>query len=623
MLCAVMQVHSQGRALHFDGNNDYVQLASKVNLGTINFTFEAWVKPEVTANGTVFAQDISGNNNNQFRLSTLNNRARFFLSGPSNIPSLQITTPAGSVPVNEWSHLAVVRNGGTVTLYVNGVPEATGSSAVVNNQSGTDATRIFRIGARGAVSNANGQNNFQGTIDNVRYWNVARTQSEIKSFIFYEPGGNATGLVAWYRFEEGSGSTVNTATSTSGITGTLTNGPAWVNSPIVYGENSLQFDGTNDVVSVGAPIPSNASFTKEAWVYATANSGSYNLISSQNSPFWISGGNLRAGIAGNFNVLVDPGTFPLNTWVHVALTFNDATNTMRLYRNGVLVDASTSVTSSYTSENIYVGSYIGLMNFFQGRLDEVRIWNTALTAAEIATNMNAELNPLSYGSLVMYYTFNQGVISGTNTGLSTVMDQKGSYNGTLNNFALTGSSSNFVGQYVSLSVLPVAWKYFSAVCKSGQVYLQWTTEKEEYSASFVVQRSTDGSTWTDISSVKAAGNSNSPKRYEFTDRSPATGTNYYRIKQKDLDDNFGYSEIKRVLVEAGSSQVIIKNNPVKNGSLELLTNEPVQFGFYDCEGRLIMKKQLGAGSHGINIRSLSKGIYILKAGTTKEKIFVR
>ncbi|RYZ46139.1 MAG: LamG domain-containing protein, partial [Sphingobacteriales bacterium] len=458
LVFSIASIHGQNNAIRFDGSNDYIQLANQVNVTNSNFTFEAWVKPNSTTNGMVFGQDVNGNTNHQLRLAIQSNRARFYFTGNAASPSISLSSAASTVPTNQWTHVAVVRSGTTVTLYLNGVSAATGTSTLINNQSGADASKPFRIGARGGTGNPNGQNNFNGSIDDFRYWNIARTVAQIKANLYYPPSASATGLVLWYKMDAGSGSSaVNSATNVPGNNGALVNAPTWVASPIAYAQNSIDLDGLSDMVSIGAPLSNNASFTKEAWVYANENIGNLNLLSSNGSPFWINAGRLKAGIGGNIEVITDPGTFPLNTWTHVAVTFDDASNTMRLYRNGTLVATNSAVTLQYSGENMYIGSWQGTMSFFEGRIDEVRIWNVARTALQIQNSRNMEISPAAEANLVSYYTFNQGITNGTNAGINTVIDQKGSFNGTISGLALSGATSNFVSQYASLALLPLRW----------------------------------------------------------------------------------------------------------------------------------------------------------------------
>lgn len=188
---------------------------------------------------------------------------------------------------------------------------------------------------------------------------------------------------------------------------------------------ALTLNGTNQTVAIGAPMTTGSSYTKEAWVYATTSSNAHNIISSNAAPLWISGGILYAGHGQNFTAVADVSPFPLNRWVHVAVTYNVGTTTLRLYRNGTLVATNPSA-PAYTAEPTYIGSHLGGQSYFQGRVDEVRIWNIARTQEQLkATMYNA---PVTAPNLIAYYKCNNG--SGV-----ALSDAKGSFNGTIMNAA--------------------------------------------------------------------------------------------------------------------------------------------------------------------------------------------
>ncbi len=205
---------------------------------------------------------------------------------------------------------------------------------------------------------------------------------------------------------------------------------------------ALNFDGGNDFISIGTVIPLNSSYTKEAWIYANA-SGSNNIISSGSAAFWIMGGQLSTFNNGG-STIQDPATFPLNQWVHVAVTFNSTNSLSSLYKNGILVASGIS-NSGYTNDAIAIGQYgTSGANFFQGSIDEVRLWNVARTQCEIISYMNCEI-PGSATALLANYHFNQGIVAVNNSTVNTLTDVSGNSNdGTLTNFALNGSTSNWV-----------------------------------------------------------------------------------------------------------------------------------------------------------------------------------
>jgi hypothetical protein len=195
---------------------------------------------------------------------------------------------------------------------------------------------------------------------------------------------------------------------------------------------ALVFDGNDDYVSIGTPLSSNSSYTKEAWIYVTKDPMQpTNILSSYRSPFWIYGGQLRAGNNVPSEEVIDPKNFPTNSWVHVAVSFDATTNALRLYRNGVLVNSTISE-YSYVSENNYIGAWFNgtsTESFMGGNMDEVRIWNVSRTAGEIKNGMYGTVAGNTPG-LIAYYKMNEG--SGTAVNNSTAA---GAADGTLYNGA--------------------------------------------------------------------------------------------------------------------------------------------------------------------------------------------
>jgi len=217
---------------------------------------------------------------------------------------------------------------------------------------------------------------------------------------------------------------------------------------------ALNFTAGDDYVVIGNVTPAGQSYTKEAWVKALSTSCD-NIISSNQNPFWLTGGTLRAGNGNSYTVVSDPAAFPVNVWTHVAVTYNAATNTMRLYKNGVQVAVNTS--SPANSGGITaIGKHYGGGCNFHGQIDEVRIWNYARSAADLAANMGTTLNGNESG-LTAYYPMEEGSGSGT-------ADVTGhGYNGTFTNMNLatswvagaTGLSGSAGGNVVTLTVTDV------------------------------------------------------------------------------------------------------------------------------------------------------------------------
>jgi len=95
------------------------------------------------------------------------------------------------------------------------------------------------------------------------------------------------------------------------------------------------------------------------------------------------------------------------------------------------------------------------------------------------------------------------------------------------------------------TLLPVEFISYSTKANYEQkaVEVTWSTAKEENSASFVIERSTNGHDFSPVSNVKSAGTSEVVNSYSFFDTSPVLGTSYYRIKQVDVDGTFTYTNV--------------------------------------------------------------------------------
>jgi hypothetical protein len=186
--------------------------------------------------------------------------------------------------------------------------------------------------------------------------------------------------------------------------------------------------------------------------------------------------------------------------------------------------------------------------------------------------------------------------------------------------ACTKNSSN--ASLSVLQLLPVRWLDFSATGnKNGSVLVKWGTMEEINSATFTIQRSSDGKTFESIGQVKAAENSGAKLMYNFVDAHPLSGDNYYRIVATDLDGKQGISRIIAYTSNI-SEEMKVFSNPVTNGQLMVQVNEQSTLMLFNVEGKLVRRQAAAKGTINVNVAGLARGIYTLRAGTEVKRILI-
>jgi hypothetical protein len=255
-------------ALYFDGNNDYVQTTYGGILGSANRTFEAWVNvsPGITANNAILDYGLNAvGSRNTFNVGS--NYELRFISGGTNA---NISSASNVVPVGQWAHVAFVLDNGTGYLYVNGTQVGTGSLTTVNTPAGNANLTIGQRVAGGNIP-------FTGSIDEVRVWNYARSQTEIQNDLNTEFCTVPTGLVAYYQFNQGMAGGSNTGLtnlpdqSGNGYNGTLTNFALTGTSSNWVSGAPLTLGGVNLTISDSACV----SYTSPSGLYTWTSSGVY------------------------------------------------------------------------------------------------------------------------------------------------------------------------------------------------------------------------------------------------------------------------------------------------------------------------------------------------------------
>lgn len=614
--------------LNFDGVNDVVNLGTTTSslLNNSNFlTVEAWIKvPNVVGTKTIVGNHV-GWGGTQFNLRVINNTLNAFLGDGY----YGVSSAAGTIVADTWTHVSMVYDDTTLKIYINGV-EA-GSTSVPSGYSLANTSPQTFIG-----NSVFGGEIFGGDIDEVRIWNTVKTIEQLNGSKNCELQGTEPGLLAYYKFNQGidlaNNSAVTTLNATTGPNGTLTNfaligatsnwllaspvttgsivpSVATVTTPVVYnqGDTASALTATTGANGTGlmwyttasggtgsatAPTPSTASFGNTSyWVSSTNANGcesarveimvtvianathlnfdgvndfvvSTNAITNntenQTYQAWFripsipansdrilqrgndgtggwslqidvnAAGRLSAGISATPDTFIT-GTTVLtpNTWYQATFVFEN-NNSLRLYLNGNL-EASIAI-GNRTLRNSDNRLRIGVGNLasehFNGDIDEVRVWNKVLNATDILNTMNCELQATETG-LVAYYKFNRGNDSVNNSTVTSLLDSSGNANnGTLTNFALTGTASN--------------WKSGSAII---------------------------------------------------------TGNTCATLGNSDFDNE---------------TRITIYPNP-STRIFNIVSQQNISVEIYDLLGKLVYSQSLVSGTNSIDISNFNAGVYLLKA----------
>lgn len=384
-----------GGGLNFDGVNDLVQTTSGVSI-TSDFTYSFWMKPSQNAAGV--PKGIMGNlqyGGSPYGVSLLQEGEDLLVYWNAN-PSFYTWT--SKIPtINTWYHVVLQYQSGVFSLFINGaIQSGTATQAIVQNNTKVTIGRWDQDFA---------SYYFQGSIDDVRVYNRALGAGEVARM--YAGGGASkiqsaqseagTGLVGHWKLDDRAG-TRATDSSGRGNHGTLTGfnftgaTSNWISGRLGGG---LNFDGTNDYISTPSmtSYASTNSHTYSAWVRvdgafgtsafgygwvingSVAGAGSSLILNSNKVGFFYNGGSAVYG----GNAIVSSGV-----WHHIVTSYDSTTGRVTLYLDGVL-DTTSSVLTAWSAGTGYrIGSYNG-SNFFNGPIDDVRIYNTALTAQQVKT----------------------------------------------------------------------------------------------------------------------------------------------------------------------------------------------------------------------------------------------
>jgi len=410
-----------GGGLNFDGS-DFVDHNDVLDMSISDLTISTWIKTNNVPSTQYFLSKAkAAAQNYRYAIGLLSpGLPRLFMQGDGGADI--VLNSSTNIADNKWHHISYIFDrDGSASIYIDGKYD---SSIGISHWAGVnmDSSNPFRIGSYTASDNITPSAFFDGSLDEVKIYNYARTQKQIlEDMNATSPVGGFSSKVAnpiaYYKFDEGFGSTTaNWGIGGTGydlILGTGSTIPTWIsdgkiNKGLNFGRNSLvqMINYQSDLEYTNA----KDGLTLSAWVNPSSNEidggeiiskawnggGQYNYRLRYNSNSTI---NLQIGGSNTYSFSTTD-TLSSDTWHHIVATIDTNTQNAKIYINGKLSNQGTNTVTDWTVTDGNVKLAIGCIYpyatsctagtiyAFNGLIDEVKIYNYALSADQIKQDYN-------------------------------------------------------------------------------------------------------------------------------------------------------------------------------------------------------------------------------------------
>ncbi len=417
-----------GKGLDFDGFDDYIDVANESNFDFANttFTVSGWFKADPSAAGYLFGKMEAANLGGwgiSYNTQTAN-KISVVLKQSASGTNAYVRDTSNDYTDTNWHFLEIVITTSTTVTATNDAQIYIDGK--LDNGTETETAAYGANTANLFIGKRTSGNPFPGLIDQVRIFNYGRTAAQVAWD--YNQGDT----VAYWKLDEcqgtvandasvnaaGTGSNGNTGTITIGASGTQTTAGtcstptdgtgAWYNGRTGKRNYSLNFDGTDDVVTVTETSftdlgSTTDSYSVAGWFKTTANTATLHTIITKDDATgaWPYNLHLNVSERGCFNVSNVAGGFSeacgstaLNdgNWHHMVGVRDVPNDTLYLYVDGRLVNSANDQNSSSVANNDNItignGGASGTQYDFNGQIDDAKIFNYALTAKQVQTVMN-------------------------------------------------------------------------------------------------------------------------------------------------------------------------------------------------------------------------------------------
>lgn len=401
------QVKNGTTSCYFNGGSGVLMTAnSAFSFGSGNFTIEFWVWTDPSTGAWTRTLE-----NEQYNVT---GGWHFSYNGSDSVGQRRLGFQLGlnggggarlesnsAIPTGQWIHIAVVRDGTTISMFVNGVKQ----TATITSSENFTSTKLM-MGVALDYSNP-----FTGYIDSpILLKGVARYSSNFDPSLvdYFSPN------VIFLCHCDGSN---NSTTFIDEIGNAIVANGNAVQSTTQsqFGGSSGYLDGIGDYLQLASSLLSNQSYAIECWIYPTAYSsdaswGRYIYSQYENGVDF--GNRFILGFPENNNhklqsfhasgggSLLSTSDIALNAWTHIATTYDGSTR--RLFVNGIMEASVATSGASLSSASSRIGcvSYGSMVGFYQGYIDELRITRGA---PRYIANFNVPFDAFVYGQTSRAY----------------------------------------------------------------------------------------------------------------------------------------------------------------------------------------------------------------------------
>ncbi len=439
-----------GKCMYYDGSTSHTVVNDPGTGSVLDFTtgdsitLSAWVKPNTLPGANTWATvvgkgDVDGTDDANYELQYGNNGTNnvitfcFIQNGTTTWRCYNAVN--NNLQTNNWQHLTATFTFGTgssIKLYYNGILQSGTWSSGTGSEDPTVTNKALWIGADNYAGGGAVDEAVNGFIDDVKVYRYARSADQIKAD--YNAKGAATakgnaaifgaqtmdalnkGLVGYWKMEESfTGAPGEVVDSSGNGNGGTTSGAYSTTGKFGQGAAFAAPDNTIDVGN-GNSLNNLANWTYSFWVYPTNFDPGYSPRILCKSSTCVQDGNgpaigitqtsgtleVNEGVNGADAFSQTSTSLSLNTWNHVVAVYDSTNRYTKIYFNGIEqaysshVQGASETISDDSAQSLIIGNRTGADMGLAGRMDDVRIYNRALSPAEVQQLYNFAPGPVGY-----------------------------------------------------------------------------------------------------------------------------------------------------------------------------------------------------------------------------------